>query len=210
MIRVLTEHPVAVDSLDHKVPGGTMMDDSRNHKFNEILYGLRAGPLKIMDLGCAGGGFVKDCLGDGHFAVGLEGSDYSLLRKRAQWATIPDNLFTTDITKPFTVLVDGEPCRFDIVTMWEVAEHIEQGDLPALCLNVRNHLAPAGWWIMSVSRQPGGHHVCVKQRQWWEGFFEREGFRNRPDVVAKFGKEFVRGEAYGAPDSFHLILEEAL
>ena len=38
---------------------------------------LAASPLRVLDIGCAGGGFVRSLIDDGHFAVGLEGSDLS-------------------------------------------------------------------------------------------------------------------------------------
>ena len=44
---------------------------------------------------------MKSILDAGGFAVGVEGSDYSQRHKRAEWATIPDHLFTTDATVPF-------------------------------------------------------------------------------------------------------------
>src|SRR5215468_10939781 len=81
------ERAVAFESPDHLFPTGTRRDNSRNWRFNVKLYQLlgrrmpRIGPrgawvywpniqLKILDLGCSGGGFVKDCLDDGYFAVG--------------------------------------------------------------------------------------------------------------------------------------------
>jgi 2-polyprenyl-3-methyl-5-hydroxy-6-metoxy-1,4-benzoquinol methylase len=127
--RVITDHPVALDSEDHQIPGGTMHDNSTNPVFNRKLYQLLSHlpKLRVMDLGCAGGGFVKSLVDDGHEAIGLEGSDYSLHwdgpggteqeratrkpGKRAEWATIPDRLFTCDITRPFQVetLCDSRP-----------------------------------------------------------------------------------------------------
>jgi hypothetical protein len=62
----------------------------------------------------------------------MEGSDYSLIRKRAEWATIPDSLFTCDITEPFVL---AGPL-FYLVTAWEVMEHISQERLPGLCNNI--------------------------------------------------------------------------
>jgi predicted TPR repeat methyltransferase len=77
-------------------------------------------PLRILDLGCSGGGFVKDCLDDGCLAVGLEGSNYSKNLRRAEWRTIPENLFTADLTTPFQVFSEfpeGEvPLTFDVIT----------------------------------------------------------------------------------------------
>src|SRR5262249_52883832 len=148
--------PVAYDSPDHRFPTGTRRDNSRNRRFNVKLYQLlgrhmpRVGPrgawvywpnidLKVLDIGCAGGGFVKDCLDDGYLAVGLEGSDYSKKRNRAEWATIPDYLFTCDVTKDFDVVLrDGGGERrilFDAVTAWEVMEHIAERDLPKVAEN---------------------------------------------------------------------------
>src|SRR5205809_2708747 len=96
--------PVAVDSPDHIAPRGTANDNSRNRLFNrklEALLGKR--PLAVLDLGCAGGGFVKDFLDEGHVAIGLEGSDYSKKLRRAEWATIPEHLFTCDVTEEFEI-----------------------------------------------------------------------------------------------------------
>lgn len=211
---VQTDNPVAWYSRDHTQPGGTQHDNSRWHPFNDKLYTLMARrPLRIMDLGCAGGGFIKDCIDDGHLAVGLEGSDFSLIRKRAEWATIPENLFTADVTEPFTVLEDGVPARFDCVTAWEMMEHIEAHRLPGLCRNVRNHLKEDGIWVMSVSMQTNdspesGHHMTIEGPEWWLSLMGREGFVNYPGKTAYFGTDMVRGPwAHGnAPKSFHLVL----
>lgn len=204
---VVTDHPVAVDSWDHLSPGGTMHDNSRWHAFNEKLYGLfEHHPISVLDLGCAGGGFVKDCIDDGHNAVGIEGSDYSLVRKRAEWATIPLNLFTADILKPFTVLEDGEPARFDCVTAWEVLEHLNEEGMPTLCDNIKRHLVPGGYFIGSVSTQIGEHHSLVKPKAWWLRMFTEQGFTHHDDLIDYFGEDWIRGIKQNAPQSFHVVL----
>ncbi len=187
-----------------------MMDNSRWHKFNDKLYSLlKREPLFVMDLGCAGGGFVKDFLDDGHQAIGLEGSDYSLLRKRAEWATIPDNLFTCDITHPFQVSHGGEPAVFDVITAWEVMEHLPQECLPGLCENLRKHLVPGGMCVFSVSSQNGFHHVTVRNDRLWRELFDKHGFVNDQKVVDYFGQDMVRGPTThgNAPNTFHLALK---
>jgi cyclopropane fatty-acyl-phospholipid synthase-like methyltransferase len=213
MYRIITDHPVALASRDHTHPSGTANDNSVNPRFNRRLYELLPRrPLRVLDLGCAGGGFTKSVLDDGHEAVGVEGSDYSLKRKRAEWATIPDSLFTADITRRFQLTKawpDGTElnARFDAVTAWEVMEHIPEAGLPQLCENVRRHLGTGGLWFMSVSRQVGFHHVTVRDRPWWLALFARNGLADRPDVVEKFAPEdWVRGPLQNAPDSFHLVL----
>src|SRR5579871_948679 len=97
-ISLSCERPVALASPDHKFPWGTLRDNSRNRRFNQKLYRLFGvkQALAILDVGCSGGGFVRDCIEDGHLAIGLEGSDYSKRNQRAEWATIPHFLYTCD------------------------------------------------------------------------------------------------------------------
>ena len=109
-----TEYPVALDSLDHVYPLGTALDNTINLEFNERIYALFPGKtISILDLGCAGGGMVKSFVDAGHIAVGLEGSDYNLKHKRAEWATVPDNLFTCDCSRPF-ILHDGSDYPYQV------------------------------------------------------------------------------------------------
>lgn len=78
---------VAYESPDHLIPFGTRRDNSTHRRFNKKLcelFGLDTS-LWVLDLGCSGGGFVKDCLDEGHMAVGIEGSDYSKKLRRAEW-----------------------------------------------------------------------------------------------------------------------------
>src|ERR1700730_780574 len=59
-----TETPIATTSADHQWPRGTAFNSSSNRKFNLKLYHLFAyrPDLRVLDLGCAGGGFVKSIL----------------------------------------------------------------------------------------------------------------------------------------------------
>lgn len=226
--RVLTDWPVALDSPDHIRPGGTMHDDSRNPKFNRKLYRLYPSPMRIMDLGCAGGGFVADCLKDGHDAIGLEGSDYSTKwdgpggtaaerekrkpGRRAEWANIPENLFTCDVTMPFEVreeygTMGDATALFDVVTAWEIMEHLPEERLDQVVQNVLNHLAEGGVWIMSVSTQYGDYHSTVKPRDWWLELFARHGLAHDHSLVEYFGDDWVRGPNQNAPCSFHLCVK---
>lgn len=210
MFTIITKNPVALDSRDHIAPHGTMRDNSVNLAFNNKMYSLLKDihPLRVMDMGCSGGGFVKTCIDDGHIAVGLEGSDYSLNRKRAEWATIPENLFTCDVTHPFEVLEDGKPTVFDVITAWELMEHIPTDRLPALCDNVKKHLSKNGIWIMSVSPNKEYYHVTVKNKEWWTDLFIKSGFVNRDDYVKYFHDDWVRGPSQNAGGSFHFILQK--
>src|SRR3954470_23753409 len=107
-ITVTAEREIAYESADHLVPWGTGRGNFTNQRFNDKLYKLwPVGTfLKVMDMGCAGGGFVRNCLDDGCIAVGLEGSDYSKRLRRAEWRIIPEYLFTCDITKDFEISME--------------------------------------------------------------------------------------------------------
>lgn len=217
-IRVEAKREVAFTSPDHQVPWGTRRDNSRNPRFNQKLnklYQGNQGPLWLLDLGCSGGGFVKECLDDGWIAVGLEGSDFSKKRRRAEWRTIPEYLFTADITAPFQVFAESEAgsalARFDVVTSWEVIEHIAEPDLKQVSENVQRHLNAGGIWVMSVSPNieiiDGVHlHQTVQQAEWWLAKFRELGWTHLPGHLKFFNSQFVRGPKYGAPSSFHLVL----
>lgn len=184
-----TNFPVALDSLDHIYPLGAKRDNSRRKEFNDKLKNY---PGSVLDLGCAGGAFVKDCLDEGRIAVGLEGSDYDIKHKAFEWVTIPSNLFTCDVTKPFTLSVtDTIPYQFDIITAWEFFEHIEKKDLDQLFTNIKNHLIANGIVIATIANNHYPHddfkeidlHRTVEKKDWWIDQFRSHGFVE--DLVAK-------------------------
>jgi hypothetical protein len=206
------------------MPFGVAQNNSTNHKFNDKLYELFDGrKIKILDLGCAGGGFIKDCLTDGHFAVGVEGSDYAKNNQLGCWPKIPDNLFTADITKPFNIqtlmylneMVAGYTnVYFDIITMWDVLEHILPVDLESLMFNLLCHSAYQSYVICSINVAskahaelikddwgPGKHHQNIQPPEYWDEWFGRYGFKNDIEKLSYFEKEFVRGPCYGCDNN---------
>jgi 2-polyprenyl-3-methyl-5-hydroxy-6-metoxy-1,4-benzoquinol methylase len=211
-MRVQTDSPVAADSLDHLEPKGTALDNSRNGRFNQKLYTLYRSigrPLRILDLGCSGGGFVRDCLSDGHIAIGIEGSDYSARRGRAEWPELGGRaLFTADIRKHFEIRDDESSARrmtFDVVSLWEVLEHMGETDLPTVFGNIRSHLEPGGLVVASISGEPLTHHRTVRSQSWWLAMFREQQFTPLPALVTYFATQFIRGPKYGAPGSFHIV-----
>jgi 2-polyprenyl-3-methyl-5-hydroxy-6-metoxy-1,4-benzoquinol methylase len=218
-IEVITEKPIAYDSPDHIEPRGTKQDNSINVNFNyKLAKWIPLRDLTVLDLGCSGGGFVKSIIDLGCFAVGIEGSDYSKIRGRAEWSTIPGNLFTADVTEPFKVLVTCEdkevnhPFEFTVITAWEFMEHISADKLSIVFQNISTHLRKSGIVIMSVSPNEDENngvrwHQTVENKDWWLAECYRNGFIHHEEVVKYFDKDFVRGAGEStAPNSFHLIL----
>jgi SAM-dependent methyltransferase len=173
-IRVETKHPVAFESPDHIAPKGTAANNSTNKKFilhmdRKLHAEFGPGTLRCLDLGCSGGQMVKDFLDLRWLAAGLEGSDYSLKRRRANWAQLANtHLFTCDITKPFQMTLDGQPARFHLITSWEVMEHIATPDLTPLFNNIRQHLEPGGYFIASTTCTPDIHEGIELHQTKWE------------------------------------------
>lgn len=216
MFKLKTDYPVAIDSPDHQRPLGTKNDNSKNRKFNEKLYkyleekGFEK-PYYIMDFGCAGGGFIADCAQDGHYAIGLEGSDYSLKHKRAEWSHLSNkNLFTCDCTKDFFVFHDD--CLlfqcFHAITAWEFMEHILEQDHEKLFDNISNNLRTGGVFIASVSTKhsAGPHHQCVHPKEWWLERVKEFGYEHDENIVKYFGQSWIRDKT--RDNGFYLCLEK--
>ncbi|MDR3462602.1 MAG: methyltransferase [Beijerinckiaceae bacterium] len=198
-IKLVTDYPVAYQSNDHVKPRGTKDDNTRSMRFVRAVENHFGRPVSALDLGCAGGGLVFDFLVRGHRAFGLEGSDYSIKSQRAEWRVIGDYLDTCDITKPFKLLEtgSGKVHKFDVVTMWEVLEHIQESDLPQLFANVKAHLAPGGIFVGSAATYDDiangvSYHPTVKPESWWQERVQEFGLQFIDKSMFSFG-DFVRG-----------------
>lgn len=215
MYQLFTDHPIAHDSPDHLSAkhSGSGNDSSRHPGFNLKMYQLwPSKTIRMLDLGCAGAGLVRSFVDDGHDAVGLEGSDYCKNIGKFEWPNIPDRLFTCDITRPFTLKKDGKVAQFDLVTAWEVMEHLLESSLDQMVTNVLAHLAPCGIWVMSVSEQVDGYfHRTIHDKEWWTRLFARHGLRHDTHLHDHVHPDWVRGPdpnpwSIPAGQSFYLTL----
>ena len=171
--KVLSDYQVAEDSLDHIVPEGTSRDNHTSDGYiTEVLNYFENKKIDYLDLGCSGGQLVIDFLNKGNNSIGLEGSNYSAINRRANWPQYHNkNLFTCDISRPFEILNDetGDKILFDCISAWEVLEHIPVDRLPTLMNNIYSHLKPNGVFVGSVSLDPYPQwHVSVFPKQFWD------------------------------------------
>jgi len=180
-----TNYAVAFESPDHIAPKGTAVNNNTNKKFvlhmDAKLHREFGGEtLRFMDLGCSGGQLVADFLKLRWMGVGLEGSDYSLKHRRANWATLANtSLFTCDITKPYQVKLGGQPAKFHLITAWEVMEHIATPDLDQVFRNVIDHLEVGGYFVASTTETSDIHEgLELHQTQWtnaqWRDYVEKK------------------------------------
>lgn len=221
--QVETEFPVAVSSDDHNHPRGTIHDNSTNRRFNRKLYETlgRSTGIRLLDIGCAGGGFVRSLIEDGNEAIGVEGSDISRRLRTGEWGHVPLHLFTADVTKPFQVsTVSSTPVLFDCITAWEVLEHIPEVALPTLFDNIKRHLKADGIFVGSIDMTPDGnhltganYHLSLFSKSVWLEKFRTAGFAEvtgHPFVTA----DYVRGHGQGLRDwcpedgdGFHVVMK---
>lgn len=80
--------------------------------------------------------------------IGVDEYVFYRLNKIGYWHNLTNNFFNCDIIKPFRLqLRDTQALiQFDIITMWEVLEHIAEGDLYSLLGNITCHLNGKGYF----------------------------------------------------------------
>ncbi len=182
-IRLETAYPIALTSNDHLMPGSTTEGVVRPTQFVSDCVRVLGRDIRCLDLGTGAAGLVFECVMNDIVAIGVDGSDYCRNNKVGYWPLLPENLRTCDITHPFRFNSANEEgtVRFDLITTWEVLEHIAETDLAQLLQNVEIHLAPTGYFIGSVSLleyvAANGHpyHVTIKSKSWWRRKFQENG-----------------------------------
>jgi cyclopropane fatty-acyl-phospholipid synthase-like methyltransferase len=213
-ITLKTDYPIAYDSPDHMMPWGTKNDNSTNNLFiDELLEFFKINydrdNIIFLDLGCSGGQLVIDFYNRGNIAVGLEGSDYSIKHKRANWPEYHNKmLFTCDVSKPYELFNKNNKILFNLITAWEVIEHIHPDNLKQFFKNIDDNLDENGIFVGSISTNMEiieGHvlHQSVfSEKEWYNKIFPMVLEGTSLKLYSYPFTEVVRGD-YG---SFHVFL----
>ena len=180
MITIKTKYPVAYDSKDHINPYGCVRDSNTNKNYiEEVIKYFGKRNIKVLDIGCAGGQLIIDHHNRGDLAVGIEGSSHSLLGAGANnWMVYRDkNLFLCDASRPYQILKDESPLKFDYIQCWEVLEHIPTERLHMYLTNVKNHLENSGIFCGSISQVDCSSetHVSILPKERWITIFNDAG-----------------------------------
>ncbi|MDM9646679.1 methyltransferase domain-containing protein [Rhizobium sp. S163] len=176
-----TEHPIAYESNDHLKPDSTAEGVFRPTRFVRNCIDVLGPGIRCLDLGTGAAGLPYEWLMNGVPAVGVDGSDYCRRSAIGYWPILPKNLFTCDITKPFQFLDDGSAVEFEIITMWEVFEHLAEVDLESVLKNIRAHLTADGYVLGSISLMEynddngNPYHVTLRPKTWWANKFRENG-----------------------------------
>lgn len=157
MIRLETEHPVAIESPDHLCPHGCIRDNYPSiGLMGEVTEYFGKNQIVMIDLGCAGGQFVVDFIKQGDIGIGLEGSSHVLNGEgKTNWKKYHNkNLFLCDISEDFQLFLNEEPLKADFIHSEEVFEHISEDKLDIVLNNVKKHLKPNGICAFGISLVP--------------------------------------------------------
>lgn len=202
MIKIKTNYELAIDSPDYtsqqlpnlKMSFSAAEDNSTDHYFiskvaeyianiqNKDLYSLR---INCLDLGCGGGQLIID-LNEQYFTdicIGLDGVSGTLGREN--WNKSDGVLFNADLSKDYEVLKDDTRIKFDLITSWEVIEHIHPNDLKTFFDNMINHLKDDGIFLCSIAMFPdtrdvnGYHQDCPEYNPNTEQFVLHQSVFNR-------------------------------
>lgn len=137
-IRLISEYNLALDSNDYLHPESTTEGCMRHPRLCQKAETLFGHDINFLDVGCGGAALVFDFAVRGHLGIGLDGSDQCRKSCTGYWPLLPNNLFTCDITKPFTLTTSNDTItKFHLITMWEVYEHIAEKDLNAVMQNIK-------------------------------------------------------------------------
>lgn len=142
-IAIQSEHRLSTGP-DAKSPWGACHNWKTNYGFALAMmetHGISHFKFgRLLDLGCSTGRLVQTFHRLGWIAVGLEGSDYPARYAIGAWDGLRGvRLFCCDIGQPFTIHAAHYPERFNVITAWDVFEHLTQPELVNVCANIERH-----------------------------------------------------------------------
>ncbi len=196
-----SENPIASNSFDHINPLSTQQGLSRNPAFVAECLKIFGPEMTALDIGTGTGGLVAEFLSCNVSAFGIDGSDHNQKFGNGYWHLIPGNLSCADATKRFSISssINGAVQKFDLITMWEFLEHIEEESLEGVFENIRSHLDVDGYVLCSVStidhigEDGTNYHRTLKPKNWWLELFDSHGFKIEEDHYPFSPQKFCRG-----------------
>jgi len=125
-------------------------------------------PRNAMDVGCGGGALLQGFLDRNVDAYGIEGSEHA--------AQMHPRIELHDLRNPYpkkTIEFGG----YDLVTSFDVGEHIEPECALEFTKTVKKLMGNQGWLVFGAAGegQDGLGHVNCRQMPYWIDLFERQG-----------------------------------
>jgi cyclopropane fatty-acyl-phospholipid synthase-like methyltransferase len=175
VIRFYTDHLHPLYSKDYTEPKGGAHDNTGSDFFVDCFNNKT---INYLDLGCAGAALVESMFNKGHNSFGIDGSDSQKKQGLNSWGRIPERLFNADITEPFHFVDEdtNEKFKFNVISAWDVMEHLYEDKLPGFCDNLKNNLKSDGYFVCGIADfEDEGYHVTIHNKEWWIDMFDKNG-----------------------------------
>jgi 2-polyprenyl-3-methyl-5-hydroxy-6-metoxy-1,4-benzoquinol methylase len=130
---------------------------------SKLIAAHRPQPGRVLDVGCAAGFFLRVMADLGWSTTGLEISD-----KMCEYAR--GTLALPDVRRGDLLSVPVEPASFDVVTLWDVIEHLE--DPPTHLRAARAALRDDGLLVIETQNVASGFARLMGRR--WQHFKHEE------------------------------------
>jgi ubiquinone/menaquinone biosynthesis C-methylase UbiE len=170
-----------------------------------LRKGSSSSPLKMLDVGCGEGYYVRDAIEEGINAYGIDISTHALENALAE---VKDRITFGSITEiPFS---DEE---FDVMTAFDVIEHIHPKDTLNAITEIRRVLKPDGIVIITTPSSNFGDwvsdltHINVRPPKFWKLLLEEYNFKVRMLYIPSFLKYYMK-KYIPIPDSIEFLIEE--
>jgi 2-polyprenyl-3-methyl-5-hydroxy-6-metoxy-1,4-benzoquinol methylase len=155
--------------------------DEHNRRALFAVLAILGKPKTFMDIGCGTGALVKlmikleNSWDPEEWSIGIElwQPDYDTLERRH---------FTADLRDRYDY---GR--QFELVTCWEVGEHLPDASADILCDNIARHVAPDGHLVFTSAPpgQGGDHHINEQPQSYWTTKLEARGLTYDPELTGK-------------------------
>jgi ubiquinone/menaquinone biosynthesis C-methylase UbiE len=180
---------------------------SKNHMMKYIKF-LHKGPcMKLLDVGCGEGYYVRDAIEEGIDAYGIDIASHALenaldtVKNKISFGSITDIPFAND--------------EFDSMTAFDVIEHIHPKDTLNAIAEIRRVLKPGGIIILTTPSSSFGDwvsdltHINVRPPKFWKLILEEYDFKVQLYYVPSFLKYYMK-KHIPLPDSIEFSIEEPL
>jgi SAM-dependent methyltransferase len=178
---------------------------SKKHIMKYMKFLRKGSSLKMLDVGCGQGYYVRDAMEEGINAYGIDISTYALENALAE---VKDRITFGSITEiPFA---DEE---FDVMTAFDVIEHIHPKDTLNAVAEIRRVLKPDGIIIITTPSSNFGDwvsdltHINVRPPKFWKLILEEHNFKVQMFYVPSFLKYYMKNPI-PMPDSIEFVVEE--
>ena len=178
---------------------------SKKHMMKYMKFLRKGSSLKMLDVGCGEGYYVRDAIEEGIDAHGIDISTHALENALAE---VKDRITFGSITEiPF----DDE--EFDMMTAFDVIEHIHPKDTLKAVAEIRRVLKPDGIVIITTPSSNFGDwvsdltHINVRPPKFWKLILEEHNFKVQMFYIPSFLKYYMKNHI-PIPDSIEFVVEE--